>query len=102
MVQGLGVWVEGLGFGLGFRVEDLIYGLGLRVTFHLVGNRALLRNGGAEHQKSRTGGPDVIRKEAWCFYRTISGVRLCWELEEAKGPKERAPARTRHTRATRP
>ena len=33
------------------------------------------------------GGPDVIRKEAWPFYRTISGVRLCWELEEPKGPK---------------
>ena len=34
-----------------------------------------------------TGGLDVIRKEAWSFYRTISGVRLCWELEEPKGPK---------------
>ena len=33
------------------------------------------------------GGPDVIRKEAWSLYRTISGVRLCWELEESKGPK---------------
>ena len=32
-------------------------------------------------------GSDVIRKEAWCFYRTISGVRLCWELEEPKGSK---------------
>ena len=30
---------------------------------------------------------DVIRKEAWPFYTTISGVRLCWELEEPKGPK---------------
>jgi len=29
----------------------------------------------------------VIRKEAWPFYRTISVVRLCWELEEPKGPK---------------
>jgi len=29
---------------------------------------------------------DVIRKEAWPFYRTISGVRLCWELEEPNGP----------------
>jgi len=28
---------------------------------------------------------DVIRKKAWPFYRTISGVRLCWELEEPKG-----------------
>ena len=28
-----------------------------------------------------------IRKEAWPFYRTSSGVRLCWELEEPKGPK---------------
>ena len=34
-----------------------------------------------------TEGPDVIRKEAWPFYGTISGVRLCWELEEPKGPK---------------
>ena len=31
--------------------------------------------------------PDVIRKEPWPFYRTISGVRLCWELEQPKGPK---------------
>ena len=35
-----------------------------------------------------TGGLDVIRKEAWFFYRTIFGVRLCWELEEPKRPKE--------------
>jgi len=34
-----------------------------------------------------TGGLDVIRKEAWPLYRTISGVSLCWELEEPKGPK---------------
>ena len=34
-----------------------------------------------------TGGLDVIQKEAWPFYRTISGVRLCWELEEPKGSK---------------
>ena len=33
------------------------------------------------------GGADVIRKEAWPFYRTISGVRLCWELGKPKGPK---------------
>jgi hypothetical protein len=35
----------------------------------------------------RGGGLDVIRKEAWPFYRTSSGVRLCWKLEEPKGPK---------------
>ena len=34
-----------------------------------------------------TGGPDVIRKDACPFYRTSSGVRLCWEIEEPKGPK---------------
>ena len=34
-----------------------------------------------------TGGPDVIRNDAWSFYKTISGVRLCWELEEPEGPK---------------
>ena len=34
-----------------------------------------------------TEGPDVIRKEAWSFYRTSSGVCLCWELEQPEGPK---------------
>ena len=34
-----------------------------------------------------TGGPDVIRKEAWPPYRTSSGVRLCWELGEPTEPK---------------
>ena len=33
-----------------------------------------------------TRGPDVIRKEAWSFYRRNSGIRLCWELEDPKGP----------------
>jgi len=37
-----------------------------------------------------TGGADVIRMEAWSFCRTISGVRLYWELEEPKGPKGHA------------
>ena len=37
-----------------------------------------------------TGGLDVIRKDAWHFYRKISGVRLCRELEEPKGPKGRS------------
>ena len=31
--------------------------------------------------------PMIIRKEAWPFYITIPGVRLCWEPEEPKGPK---------------
>ena len=35
----------------------------------------------------KSGLNDVIRKEAWLFCRTSSGVRLCWELEEPKGPK---------------
>ena len=34
-----------------------------------------------------TGGLDVIRKEAGPFYRTSSGVRLCWELGEPEEPK---------------
>ena len=33
------------------------------------------------------GTPVEWRKEAWSFYRTISGVRLCSELEKPKGPK---------------
>ena len=32
-------------------------------------------------------GLNVVPKEAWLFCRTSSGVRLCWELEEPKGPK---------------
>ena len=35
----------------------------------------------------RSGELDVIRKEAWPFYRTISGVRLYWVLEEPRGPR---------------
>ena len=55
------------------------------VTSHRVsvGAYMLLRNIALS---STPGGLDVIRKEAWTFYRTISGVRLCWELEEPKGP----------------
>eukprot|EP00290_Baffinella_frigidus_P055210 CAMPEP_0180342664 /NCGR_PEP_ID=MMETSP0989-20121125/1867_1 /TAXON_ID=697907 /ORGANISM="non described non described, Strain CCMP2293" /LENGTH=35 /DNA_ID= /DNA_START= /DNA_END= /DNA_ORIENTATION= len=33
------------------------------------------------------GAPDVIRKEAWLSCRASSSVRLCWELEEPKGPE---------------
>ena len=36
--------------------------------------------------RRKGGGLDVIRKEARPFYRTISGVRLYWVLEEPKGP----------------
>ena len=32
----------------------------------------------------------MIRKEAWSFYRTISVVRICGELEEPKGPQGRS------------
>ena len=39
----------------------------------------------------RAGGPNVIRKEAWAFYRTILSVRLCWELEEPKGTQGQNP-----------
>ena len=28
--------------------------------------------------------PVPRRQEAWSFYRTISGARLCWELGEPK------------------
>ena len=42
--------------------------------------------------KGPKGGLDVIRKKAWPFYKTNSGVRLCWELEEPKGLKYSAQA----------
>ena len=29
----------------------------------------------------------MIRKEAWSFYKTISCVRLCWELGKPTGPE---------------
>ena len=35
------------------------------------------------------GGWNVIRKKAWLFCRTSSGVRLFWELEEPQGPKKK-------------
>ena len=40
---------------------------------------------------------DVIRKEAWPFYRTISGVRLYSVLEEPKGPKGPVSGEQAHT-----
>ena len=30
----------------------------------------------------------MIRKEAWSFYRTTSGVSSCWELEKPQGLKK--------------
>ena len=40
------------------------------------------------HLATRLRGPARVQdKEAWPFYRTSSGVRLCWELEEPEGPK---------------
>ena len=39
----------------------------------------------------------MIRKEAWPFYRTSSGVRLCWasknlkDLKDLKGPEGPGP-----------
>ena len=43
---------------------------------------------------NKAGGLNVIRKEAWLFCKTSSGVRLCWELEEPQGPKgPRTPPR---------
>jgi len=50
-----------------------------------VGSRSL--DLGAIHRRLEPLCRDVIRKEAWPFYRTIPGVRLCWKLEEPKGPK---------------
>jgi len=41
---------------------------------------------GTKHN-SFSGGLDVIRKEVWPFYRTSSGVRLCWEVEDPEGPQ---------------
>jgi len=42
---------------------------------------------GAQYRKDKEGSLRIrYRKEAWPFYRTITGVRLCWELEEPKEP----------------
>jgi hypothetical protein len=42
---------------------------------------------GLSLSSSNEGLSRVNRKEAWLFGRTSSGVRLCWELKESKGPK---------------
>ena len=42
----------------------------------------------------------MIRKEAWPFYRTISGVCLCWELEEPKGLEGRETSVNTNTAVT--
>ena len=62
--------------GRGGLVQDLIL-TNSASREHLTGSAAILC----------TGGLDVIRKEAWSFYRTISGVCLCCQLEEPEGPK---------------
>ena len=36
----------------------------------------------------RGGGLDMIRKEAWPFYRTSSGVRSCWVSKSLKDVKD--------------
>ena len=59
-------------------VSESLFGIHTRLRIPFAGSAAILC----------TGGPGVIRKEAWRFYRTIAGVRLCRELEERKGPKE--------------
>ena len=54
------------------------------------GGTGLWRTSGATGRRGArcsTGGPDVIRKEAWSFYKIISGARLCWELEEPRRPE---------------
>ena len=41
-------------------------------------------------RSSAPGGLNVIRKEAWLFGKTSSGVRLYWEPEQPEGPNGRA------------
>ena len=36
---------------------------------------------------NKAGGLNGIRKEAWLFCKTSSGVRLCWEPQGPKGPR---------------
>ena len=50
-------------------------------------SRGMLLSFGSWRRAQGSGGPDVVRNEAWSFYGTIFGVRLCWELEGPKGPK---------------
>ena len=57
---------------------------------HFTPARKMRRDVRALTAHNHRGGLNVIRKEAWLFCRTSSGVRLCWELEEPKGPKGNA------------
>ena len=54
--------------------EDLLQTAGLQLS----GSAAILCKGGL----------DVIRKEAWSFYRTTSGARLCWSSKNLQDLKE--------------
>ena len=75
--------------------EKLPYVLGTPFPQALVKTLDLASS--AAEAKLCTGGLDVIQKEAWAFFRTSSGVRLCWELEEPNGPKGRPrPPRDSH------
>ena len=51
-----------------------------------------------QRQLSQSAHPDEQdadnQKVAWLFYRNSSSVRLCWELEEPKGPK--GPSQSAH------
>ena len=93
VLKGFGFRVQGLGLvlkvkGSGFRVQCSVFRLHIflccREGRFVLGQHVLR---GVRVAVLALVVPDVIRKEAWSFYRTISGVRLCWELEEPKGPK---------------
>jgi hypothetical protein len=74
--------VGGSGFRVSVRSEYVSVRSEYTVDHVLRGWRRLTKQKkkevrGSAFRVSGIGGPDVIRKEAWPFYRTISGIRLC-------------------------
>ena len=92
--------------GVDFREATLTYRANSQQSTHVPENQDNMKQDDAKHEAGRPasgpwcigfsrfltrssapGGLNVIRRQAWLFCRASSGVCLCWELEEPKGPK---------------
>jgi len=59
----------------------------IKVSFSRVAMLVSIRSQGQTRWKGPSSPFQHMRKGAWPFYRTSSGFRLWWELEESQGPK---------------
>ena len=70
---------------MGVCIPDFQVALYLPSQWFLIHDLLACASAGAQLKQ---GSVALLRTEASLFYRTISGVRLRWELEEAEGPKK--------------